>query len=225
MDEKWEWFCGRNSVYIDNGQGWFDDVRNNTCLLDGVAALPHGVFLLVHSILLLFIGCCTNRRVYTRYLLVYPGHSLRWLLSALLLVLILASAGEGVMTDDTYKEQPTQPHLYVHSIVAFVAVVSSLVYYHHMEQWQLPGMSVVLLVYWTCCAGVEIFRLMSLTYQEEDDIQRLIFDLTIVKLVIYLVLLCIEANIIRTKVASDCSSDIILTKSDHLLTKSAHIPQ
>ncbi|XP_033647324.1 ATP-binding cassette sub-family C member 9-like [Asterias rubens] len=200
MDEKWEWFCGRNSVYIDNGQGWFDDVRNNTCLLDGVAALPHGVFLLVHSILLLFIGCCTNRRVYTRYLLVYPGHSLRWLLSALLLVLILASAGEGAMTDDTYKEQPTQPHLYVHSIVAFVAVVSSLVYYHHMEQWQLPGMSVVLLVYWTCCAGVEIFRLMSLTYQEEDDIQRLIFDLTIVKLVIYLVLLCIEANIIRTKV-------------------------
>lgn len=201
MDEKWEWFCGRNSVYTGIDSGWFDDVRNDTCFVDGVVALPHSVFLIILSILLFLIGCCTRyRRVHTKYLLVYPGHSLRWLIAVLLLVLILASVGEGVLTDGTYKEQPTQLHLYVHSIVAFAAVVMSLVYYHHMELWQLSGMSVVLLVYWGCSAGVEIFRLVSLTYQEEDDVKNLIFDLTIIKLIIYLVLLAIEANVIRIKV-------------------------
>ena len=204
MDTNWEWFCGINSSYTGDSLDWYADERNNTCLVDGVMTIHHGSFLILHSIVLLVIGCCTGyRRVHTKYLLVYPGHSLRWLVSVLLLVLILASIGEGIMTDETYQalHQPTQPHLYIHSITGFVAVMVSLVFYHHIELWQLPAMSFLLFVYWVCSLGVEIFRLLGLEYQQQIDIHVLLFDLTIVKLVIYAVLVLIEANVIRSKVS------------------------
>ena len=203
MDRKFEWFCGTNSFYTDDSLGWFSDVRNNTCLVDGLVTIPHAAFLLLSSLILLVLGCFTSyRRVHTKYLLVYPGHSLRWLVSVLLLVIVLASIGEGIMTDQTYQawRQPTQPHLYIHAIVAFVAVGISLVYYHHMELWQLPAMSVLLLAYWLLSLGAEVLRLLSLEYQRQININIVIFDLTVIKLAIYLVLTLVEANVIRTKV-------------------------
>ena len=205
MDPKWEWFCGINSSYTEESLDWYDDVHNNTCLVDGVVTIPHAIFLILSSLILLVIGCCTGyRRVHTKYLLVYPGHSIRWLVSVLLLVLILASIGEGIMTDETYQvlHQPTQPHLYIHSITAFVAVIVSLVLYHHSELWKLPSMSLLLFVYWVCSLGVEIFRLLSLEYQEQMDVHIIIFDLTIIKIAIYVTLVLLEANVIRAEVNS-----------------------
>ncbi|XP_038066901.1 ATP-binding cassette sub-family C member 9-like [Patiria miniata] len=202
MDSRWEWLCGVNSSYIEEPLDWYDDVRNNTCFVDGLVTIPHATFLLLSSLILLVLGCCTSyRRVHTKYLLVYPGHSLRWLVSVLLLVLIVASIGEGIMTDETYQawKQPTQPHLYIHSIVAFVAVGISLVYYHHMELWQVPAMSGVLLVYWLFSLSNEVLRMLSLEYQGYIDVHVVVFDLTLIKLAIYLVLVLIEFNVIRTK--------------------------
>ncbi|XP_038067008.1 ATP-binding cassette sub-family C member 9-like [Patiria miniata] len=208
MDEKWEWFCGVNSSYIEEPLDWYDDVRNNTCFVDGLVTIPHAAFLLLSSLILLVLGCCTSyRRVHTKYLLVYPGHSLRWLVSVLLLVMIIASIGEGIMTDETYQawKQPTQPHLYIHSIVAFVAVGVSLIYYHHMELWQVPAMSGVLLVYWLFSLFNEVLRILSLEYQHEVDVHIVIFDVTLIKLVGYIVLILIEANVIRTKLFGCCA--------------------
>ncbi len=132
----------------------------------------------------------------------YPGHSIRWLISALLLVILLASIGEGVMTDETYKvlDQPTQPHLYVHSVLSFIAVLVSLIYYHHMEVWQIPMMSPLLFLYWLTSLGDDIFRLLSLEYQNLVDVNIVPFDLTIIKIIIYFFLLVVELNVIRTKV-------------------------
>ncbi|XP_022081586.1 ATP-binding cassette sub-family C member 9-like [Acanthaster planci] len=203
MDAKWEWLCGVNSSYITESQDrWYEDIRNNTCKVDGLVTIPHAAFLLLSSVVLLVLGCCTSyRRIHTKYLLIYPGHSLRWLISVLLLVVILASIGEGIMTDETYRawSQPTQPHLYIHSIVAFVAVVMSLVYYQHMELWQVPTMSILLLVYWVFTLCNEVLRILSLEYQGHIDVNVVIFDLTIIKLAIYLVLILVELNVIRTK--------------------------
>ena len=205
MDPKWEWFCGQNSSFIEGSFDWYGDFRNNTCLIDGLVTIPHAAFLLLASLILLVLGCFSSyRRVHTKYLLVYPGHSLRWLVSILLLVIILASIGEGIMTDETYQawKQPTQPHLYIHGIVAFVAVVISLVYYHHMELWQISAMSEVLLVYWVFSLGAEILRMLSLECQNLITVNTVIFDLTIIKLAIYLVLILLEVNVIRTKVTA-----------------------
>ena len=203
MDTKWEWFCGINSSYTVESLEFYGNVYNNTCLIDGLVTIPHTAFLLLASVVLLVVGCFTSyRRVHTKYLLVYPGHSLRWLVSVLLLIIILASIGEGIMTDETYQawKQPTQPHLYIHSIVAFVAVVISLVYYHHMELWQLPAMSVLLLVYWVFSLGNEVLRMLNLGLQEDVDVHVVIFDLTLIKLAIYSVLIVLEMNVIREKV-------------------------
>ncbi len=202
MDTQWEWFCGINSSYTEESLH-YDNVRNNTCLVNGVASISHGIFLILFSLILLVVGCCTGyRKVHTKHLLVYPGHSIRWLISALLLVILLASIGGGVMTDETYQvlDQPTQPHLYVHSVLSFVAVLVSLIYYHHMEVWQIPMMSPLLLLYWFSSLGHDIFRLLSLEYQNQVDVNIVLFDLTIIKILIYFFLLAVELNVIRTKV-------------------------
>ncbi|XP_038068619.1 ATP-binding cassette sub-family C member 9-like [Patiria miniata] len=196
MAVNWEWLCGLNYSYIE------DDFHSNTCLVDGLVAIPHAAFLLLSSLILLVLGCCTSyRRVHTNYLLVYPGHSLRWLVSVLLLVLIIASIGEGIMTDETYQawKQPTQPHLYIHSIVAFVAVGVSLIYYHHMELWQTPAMSVLLMVYWIFSLICEVVRILNLQLQNDINVHVLLFDLTIIKLAIYALFIFLEMNVIRTK--------------------------
>ena len=203
MDSKWEWFCGVNSSYMDESMDWYDDFRNNTCLVNGLGTIPHAAFLLLSSLVLLLVGCCTGyRRIHTKYLLVYPGHSVRWLLTILLLVLVLASIGEGVMTDETYQawQQPSQPHLYVPSIVAFLAVAMSLVYYHHMELWQLPSMSLLLFLYWLFSLCNEVVRMVALSRDDAAHVNLIIFDLTLMKLAIYVVLCLLEANVIREKV-------------------------
>ncbi|XP_071784198.1 ATP-binding cassette sub-family C member 9-like isoform X1 [Asterias amurensis] len=202
MDPEWEWFCGINSSYTNESLDWYDNVRNNTCLVNGVGSISHGIFLILFSLILLVVGCCTKyRQVNTKHLLVYPGHSIRWLISALLLVIILASIGEGVMTDETYQvlNQPTQPHLYVHSVLSFIAVLVSLIYYHHMELWQIPIMSLLMFLFWICSLASDVIRILSLEFQEQSDVHILIFDITIIKIAMYVVLILVEANVIRKK--------------------------
>ncbi|XP_033648066.1 ATP-binding cassette sub-family C member 9-like [Asterias rubens] len=207
MDPEWEWFCGINSSYTNESLDWYHNVRNNTCLVNGVGSISHGIFIILFSLILLVVGCCTKyRQVNTKHLLVYPGHSIRWLISALLSVILLASIGEGVMTDETYQvlNQPTQPHLYVHSVLSFIAVLVSLIYYHHMELWQIPIMSPLLFLYWLSSLGHEIFRVLSLEYQNQDDVNIVLFDLTVIKIVIYFFLMIIELNVIRTEFCCCC---------------------
>ncbi|XP_071784145.1 ATP-binding cassette sub-family C member 9-like isoform X2 [Asterias amurensis] len=196
---SWDWICGtQESSTVKE-----DVIRlDNVCLLNGVASISHGIFLILFSLILLVVGCCTKyRQVNTKHLLVYPGHSIRWLISALLLVILLASIGEGVMTDETYQvlNQPTQPHLYVHSVLSFIAVLVSLIYYHHMELWQIPIMSPLLFLYWLSSLGHDIFRVLSLEYQNQDDVNIVLFDLTVIKIVIYFILMIVELNVIRTE--------------------------
>ena len=204
MGVKLGWLCGVNSSYVEEWhKDWYGDFRNNTCLVNGLAIFPHAAFLVLSSLVLLVLGCCTSyRKIHTKYLLVYPGHSLRWLVLVLLLVMIIASIGEGIMTDETYQawKQPTQPHLYIHSIVAFVAVVMSLVYYHHMELWKIPVMSVLLLLYWLSSLFFEVLRVLSLQFQGHINVHDLIFDLTVIKIVIYSIAVIFEINVIMTKV-------------------------
>ena len=106
------------------------------------------------------------------------------------------------MTDETYQvlNQPTQPHLYVHSVLSFIAVLVSLIYYHHMELWQIPIMSPLLFLYWLSSLGHEIFCVLSLEYQNQDNVNIVLFDLTVIKIVIYFFLMIVELNVIRTEV-------------------------
>ena len=70
---------------------------------------------LVFSLILFIIGCCTKyRNQHSRYLVRFPGHSFKWLIASLLFVVLMASLGEGVLTDQSYRiayDFNTQPSL------------------------------------------------------------------------------------------------------------------
>ena len=202
VTEEWEWFCGRNTSYLNTP---LDEWVNNTCFINGVSLLPHAGFIALSSLLLFVFGCCSSyRKIKTKYILTFPGHSLRWIVSILTLLLLGASIGEGVLTDETYKawQQPTQPHLYMHGAGAFLACVFSLIYYHHVELWQAPFMSFLLLGYWATAAGGEALRMSNLVYQNQIDFNVLRFDLTVALLVCFGLLFLIEVYVILARVSS-----------------------
>ncbi|XP_071805798.1 ATP-binding cassette sub-family C member 9-like [Asterias amurensis] len=206
VTEEWEWFCGRNTSYLNTP---LDEWVNNTCFINGVSLLPHAGFIALSSLLLFVFGCCSSyRKIKTKYILTFPGHSLRWIVSILTLLLLGASIGEGVLTDETYKawQQPTQPHLYMHGAGAFLACVFSLIYYHHMELWQAPFMSFLLLGYWATAAGGEALRMSNLVYQNQIDFNVLRFDLTVALLVCFGLLFLIEVYVILARFVQCCGS-------------------
>ncbi|XP_038059425.1 ATP-binding cassette sub-family C member 9-like [Patiria miniata] len=192
LDPQWEWFCGRNSSDLSRSSG---DWLGNTCFVDGLSVLPHAAFLVLSSLLLLVLGCCSGyRKIHTRYLIMHPGHELRWLLGAVTILVFGASIGEGILTDETYRAfgQATQPHLYIYGSTAFLASILALIYYHHMELWQSPAMSLLLLVYWLAAAGGEGIRMASLEYQKQIDFNVVRFDITVLLLVCFGLLFLIE---------------------------------
>ncbi|XP_022102345.1 ATP-binding cassette sub-family C member 8-like [Acanthaster planci] len=202
MYEEWQWFCGTNNsdLSVDLSAEWI----GNTCFINGLAVLPHLAFIIFSALALFLLGfCCKYRDLpKTNYLLCYPGHSVKWLVGILSLAVLAAAIGEGVLTDETYRvwQYSTRPHYYVPSAAAFVAMLMSLVYYHHMEKWQLPVMSVPLLCYWILALVGEVLRLVNLGQHNIIDFTVLRFDVTVLMVIAYFILLLNAMNLIRIKV-------------------------
>ncbi|XP_071504808.1 ATP-binding cassette sub-family C member 9-like [Diadema antillarum] len=206
--DEWEWFCGVNSsdLAFFHGFAWNEDhIANNTCFTDALDATPHAAFLLIFSLLLLIMGCCTGfRNINTRYLLRYDGHTFKWILMFLLLITHLTSIAEGILTDELFVGQPTQPHFYTPSILAFVTAFVSLVFYHNMELWQCASMSLVLIFYWVVAILGEVAVLFNLISMGQTGYDVMRFDLTVLTLVIYGLILILELNIVRVNMCGCC---------------------
>lgn len=196
---EWEWFCGKNNTDLRKDQS---EWTSNTCFINGLTALPPVTFTVVSSLALLLTLCFSESKPKTKYLLLYPGHTARWVVSLISLLVLAAAVGEGALTDATYRawQHPTQPHLYVPGAASLVAMTLSLIYYHHMELWQTPSMSIPLGCYWATAAAGEGLRLINFKQLKLIDVYLLRFDSTITMLVILCSLFLIEVNLIRIKV-------------------------
>ena len=203
-NQGWQWLCGLNSTDLDSSGGFnLVNGHDNTCFVNALDFIPHLGFILLSTIVLL-LGCCTclNKVQRSKYLIRFPGHSATWVVSILLLLLLLASLAEGILTNETYIQSwgITQPHLYAPSVCALVSVIVSLVYYHQMEVWQVGGMAFLLLFYYAAAALTEIGRLINLLELDQGSVEITRFDLVVLKLICFVVLLTLELNIIRIKV-------------------------
>ncbi|XP_038067188.1 ATP-binding cassette sub-family C member 9-like [Patiria miniata] len=203
----WQWLCGLNSSDLDRSGGFnLVNGHDNTCFVDALDTIPHLVFLLL-SVVGLFLGCCIFfRKSNSEYLIRFPGHSIRWPVTIILLILLLASLAEGILTDETYIQSlgASRPHLYVPPICALVAISFSLVYYQYMEIWKVSGMAFLLVLYYAAAALGEIGRLINLLELDQRSVTITRFDLTILKLICFVVLLTLELNVIRLKVFCRC---------------------
>ncbi len=224
LEKTWTSFCGTpNSCHeVDSYSNWTKvcDLTTSTCGVNSKVAWTqatdnyginsliagiHSMWFLLFCLSLGFIGWGRGRP-HGRYLLRYPGHCLKWIITFFLGMVLLASIAEGVLTDATYRATgyTTQLHLYIPAIITLLSLGASLAFYHMMEVWRIPKMAFVLVTYWMASMAADIQQLLSLVNlnmngQSVTDLMR--FNLILCRLAFYFVLLIVELNLIRQKVS------------------------
>ncbi|XP_077866270.1 ATP-binding cassette sub-family C member 9-like [Saccoglossus kowalevskii] len=156
-----QWFCGKQSA--ENDAGWN---HQNTCTVDLINASIHLGFLILAALILLVCTCSTRlRRCRSKTLITLPYHDVRYILAVVFSFVFLCSLGEGILTDLT-RNTATEPHLYVPQALACVNGIICLVYYHHLECWDLPRLALLLLIFWISAVIGESLKLYSAIEQQ-----------------------------------------------------------
>uniref|UniRef100_A0A4W5RH58 ATP-binding cassette, sub-family C (CFTR/MRP), member 8 n=1 Tax=Hucho hucho TaxID=62062 RepID=A0A4W5RH58_9TELE len=129
-------FCGNenNSLAYNVDRG----VLNNGCFLDALNVVPH-IFLLFITFPILFIGWGSQSskvHIHHSTWLHFPGHNLRWLLTFILLFVLVCEIAEGIVSDGF--TQSFHLHLYMPAGLAFMAGITSIIYYHNIETSNFP---------------------------------------------------------------------------------------
>ncbi|XP_077453513.1 ATP-binding cassette sub-family C member 8 [Stigmatopora argus] len=186
-------FCGsenNSSAYnVDGG------VLNNGCFLDALNLVPH-VFLLFITFPILFIGWGSQSskvHIHHSTWLHFPGHDLRWLLTFVLLFILVCEIAEGVVSDGF--SQSLHLHLYMPAGLAFMAGITSIVYYHNIETSNFPKLLLVLLIYWLLAFMMKTIKFAKYT-QHGIGPGQLRYCITCLLVLLYGLLLAVEINVI-----------------------------
>ncbi|XP_061773746.1 ATP-binding cassette sub-family C member 8 isoform X1 [Nerophis ophidion] len=188
-------FCGsenNSAAYnVDGG------VLNNGCFLDALNVGPH-VFLLFITFPILFIGWGSQSskvHIHHSTWLHFPGHNLRWLLTFVLLFVLVCEIAEGVVSDGFRFSQSNHLHLYMPAGLAFMAGITSIVYYHNIETSNFPKLLLVLLIYWVLTFIMKTIKFAKYT-QHGIGPRQLRYCITGLLVLLYGLLLAVEINVI-----------------------------
>ncbi|XP_057363418.1 ATP-binding cassette sub-family C member 8 isoform X5 [Manis pentadactyla] len=189
-------FCGsenHSAAYrVDQG------VLNNGCFVDALNVVPH-VFLLFITFPILFIGWGSQSskvHIHHSTWLHFPGHNLRWILTFMLLFVLVCEIAEGILSDGVTESRHL--HLYMPAGMAFLAAVTSVVYYHNIETSNFPKLLMALLVYWTLAFITKTIKFVKF-YDHAIGFSQLRFCLTGLLVILYGTLLLVEINVIRVR--------------------------
>ncbi|XP_056138601.1 ATP-binding cassette sub-family C member 8 isoform X2 [Lampris incognitus] len=186
-------FCGNennSSAYnVDGG------VLNNGCFLDALNVVPH-VFLLFITFPILFIGWGSQSskvHIHHSTWLHFPGHNLRWLLTFVLLFVLVCEIAEGIVSDGF--SQSLHLHLYMPAGLAFMAAITSIVYYHNIETSNFPKLLLALLIYWVLAFIVKTIKFAKYT-EHGIGPGQLRYCITGLLVLLYGLLLAVEIKVI-----------------------------
>uniref|UniRef100_A0A8D1ULA4 ATP binding cassette subfamily C member 8 n=1 Tax=Sus scrofa TaxID=9823 RepID=A0A8D1ULA4_PIG len=189
-------FCGsenHSAAYrVDQG------VLNNGCFVDALNVVPH-VFLLFITFPILFIGWGSQSskvHIHHSTWLHFPGHNLRWILTFMLLFVLVCEIAEGILSDGVTESRHL--HLYMPAGMAFMAAVTSVVYYHNIETSNFPKLLIALLIYWTLAFITKTIKFVKF-YDHAIGFSQLRFCLTGLLVILYGMLLLVEVNVIRVR--------------------------
>ncbi|XP_035121817.1 ATP-binding cassette sub-family C member 8 isoform X5 [Callithrix jacchus] len=189
-------FCGsenHSAAYrVDQG------VLNNGCFVDALNVVPH-VFLLFITFPILFIGWGSQSskvHIHHSTWLHFPGHNLRWILTFMLLFVLVCEIAEGILSDGVTESRHL--HLYMPAGMAFMAAVTSVVYYHNIETSNFPKLLIALLVYWTLAFITKTIKFVKFL-DHAISFSQLRFCLTGLLVILYGMLLLVEINVIRVR--------------------------
>ncbi|XP_062277281.1 ATP-binding cassette sub-family C member 8 isoform X3 [Scomber scombrus] len=186
-------FCGseNNSVAYNVDEG----VLNNGCFLDALNVVPH-VFLLFITFPILFIGWGSQSskvHIHHSTWLHFPGHNLRWLLTFVLLFILVCEIAEGIVSDGF--SQSLHLHLYMPAGLAFMAGITSIVYYHNIETSNFPKLLLALLIYWVLAFTMKTIKFAKYT-EHGIGPRQLRYCITGLLMLLYGLLLAVEINVI-----------------------------
>ncbi|KPP62631.1 ATP-binding cassette sub-family C member 8-like, partial [Scleropages formosus] len=184
-------FCGN-----DNNSGAYNvdrGVLNNGCFLDALTVVPH-VFLLFITFPILFIGWGSQSskvHIHHSTWLHFPGHNLRWILTFVLLFVLVCEIAEGAVSDG-FTQSP-HLHLYMPAVLAFLAAITSIVYYHNIETSNFPKLLLALLIYWVLAFVTKTIKFAKY-YEQGVGMGQLRFCITGLLVLLYGLLLAVEIN-------------------------------
>nr|XP_019957744.1 PREDICTED: ATP-binding cassette sub-family C member 8 isoform X2 [Paralichthys olivaceus] len=186
-------FCGNenNSVAYNVDGG----VLNNGCFLDALNVVPH-VFLLFITFPILFIGWGSQSskvHIHHSTWLHFPGHNLRWLLTFVLLFILVCEIAEGIVSDGF--SQSAHLHLYMPAALAFMAGITSIIYYHNIETSNFPKLLLALLIYWVLAFIMKTIKFAKYT-EHGIGPRQLRYCITGLLVLLYGLLLSVEINVI-----------------------------
>ncbi|XP_048341307.1 LOW QUALITY PROTEIN: ATP-binding cassette sub-family C member 8 [Sphaerodactylus townsendi] len=189
-------FCGsenNSAAYkVNNG------VLNNGCFVDALNVVPH-VFLLFITFPILFIGWGSQSskvHIHHSTWLHFPGHNLRWILTFILLFVLVCEIAEGIVSDGVSESHHL--HLYMPPGMAFLAAITSIVYYHNIETSNFPKLLIALFFYWTLAFITKTIKFVKF-YDNGVGPLQLRFCLTGFLVILYGMLLVVEINVIRVR--------------------------
>ncbi|XP_039470350.1 ATP-binding cassette sub-family C member 8 [Oreochromis aureus] len=186
-------FCGNenNSMAYNVDRG----VLNNGCFLDALNVVPH-VFVLFITFPILFIGWGSQSskvHIHHSTWLHFPGHNLRWLLTFILLFILVCEIAEGIVSDGF--SQSLHLHLYMPAALAFMAGITSIVYYHNIETSNFPKLLLALLIYWVLAFIMKTIKFAKYT-EHGIGPRQLRYCITGLLVLLYGLLLTVEINVI-----------------------------
>lgn len=172
-------------------------VRENgvltSCFVDALFLIPTAIvlFVLIPALVLILRG---KPDVFGQSCVRFKHHSLRWMLTILLVLSYLAKIGEGFMYQQQISTTPL--HLYLPNILALVSLIVVTVYYDIVEgshDSPVKKLSIIF-VYWLSSVIVWAIKFVQLYQVEGPYDMRLYTNLLI--LMFYIVLLIIERRVI-----------------------------
>uniref|UniRef100_A0A8C7H080 ATP-binding cassette, sub-family C (CFTR/MRP), member 8 n=1 Tax=Oncorhynchus kisutch TaxID=8019 RepID=A0A8C7H080_ONCKI len=186
-------FCGNenNSLAYNVDRG----VLNNGCFLDALNVVPH-IFLLFITFPILFIGWGSQSskvHIHHSTWLHFPGHNLRWLLTFILLFVLVCEIAEGIVSDGF--TQSHHLHLYMPAGLAFMAGITSIIYYHNIETSNFPKLLLALLFYWVLAFLMKTIKFAKYT-EHSVGLRQLRYCITGLLALLYGLLLAVEINVI-----------------------------
>ncbi|XP_038855152.1 ATP-binding cassette sub-family C member 8-like [Salvelinus namaycush] len=186
-------FCGNenNSLAYNVDRG----VLNNGCFLDALNVVPH-IFLLFITFPILFIGWGSQSskvHIHHSTWLHFPGHNLRWLLTFILLFVLVCEIAEGIVSDGF--TQSLHLHLYMPAGLAFMAGITSIIYYHNIETSNFPKLLLALLFYWVLAFLMKTIKFAKYT-EHGIGLRQLRYGITGLLALLYGLLLAVEINVI-----------------------------
>ncbi|XP_059917528.1 ATP-binding cassette sub-family C member 8 [Gadus macrocephalus] len=186
-------FCGvENNSFAYNVDG---GVLNNGCFLDALNVVPH-VFVLFITFPILFIGWGSQSskvHIHHSTWLHFPGHNLRWLLTFVLLFVLVCEVAEGIVSDGFSSSHHL--HLYMPAALAFMAAITSIVYYHNIETSNFPKLLLALLIYWLLAFIMKTIKFAKYTEHGVGP-RQLRYCIAGLLVLLYGLLLAVEVKVI-----------------------------